>query len=613
MCGLAGIFAYAENALPVDRAELSRVRDHMLLRGPDGAGLWISPDRRIGLAHRRLSIIDLSNGGAQPMLDPITQNQIVFNGEIYNYRELRHELEDVGYIFYSTSDTEVLLKLYAHCGAKMLNKLRGMFAFAVWDAAKGGVLLVRDQFGIKPLYFSDDGKTLRFASQVKALLAGGSVDTTADPAGHVGFLLWGHVPEPYTLFKGIHAVPAGTSMWIDPRGCSDQVNYFRVGDVFANASPLNGGRQIRDEEAKEVLAHALLDSVNRHMISDVPVGVFLSGGLDSTTLAAFASHQRATPVRTITVGFSEFTGTFNDEVPLACKVSEYLGTQQYTSIIKREDYAHEYERIMVAMDQPSIDGLNTYFASKAAYDAGLKVVLSGLGGDEILEGYSSFSFVPKLNRLMAPFAAISGSGKLIRKLSAPLAQRIGSPKLAGIAEYGGDVASAYLLKRGLYMPWEIERLMGESTMREGIEKLQTIQELANITAGIPALNSRISALEMSCYMKNQLLRDSDWASMAHSVELRVPLLDVPLLRTIASLKCSGWKASKRVMALAAPVKPLDLVLNRQKTGFSVPVRDLVTGRPQIGKVAKSDSRFYSMHLISHLRKEGVWKLGLKGF
>lgn len=207
MCGIAGIFSYDFSAAPVDSAELLRIRDSMVQRGPDGAGLWMSDDCRAGLAHRRLSIIDLGDSGAQPMASSNGVLQVVFNGEIYNYRELRRQLEANGCQFRSTSDTEVLLHLYSKFGQHMVEHLRGMYAFAIWDASKRGIFMARDPFGIKPLYYADDGKSLRFASQVKALLKSGKVSTEFEPAGHVGFFLWGYVPEPYTLYRGIRALP----------------------------------------------------------------------------------------------------------------------------------------------------------------------------------------------------------------------------------------------------------------------------------------------------------------------------------------------------------------------------------------------------------------------
>ena len=218
MCGIAGIFAYHPSAPPVDRAQLRTVRDHMATRGPDGKGEWFSENGRIALAHRRLSIIDLSERAAQPMASADGQLVVSFNGEIYNYRELKTALQAKGYVFRTTSDTEVLLHLYADKGEAMLTELRGMFAFALWDTRKQALLLARDSFGIKPLYYANDGKTLRFASQVKALLAGGQIDTTPEPAGHAGFYLWGSVPEPWTLYQGIRNLPSGRYLWVNDHG-----------------------------------------------------------------------------------------------------------------------------------------------------------------------------------------------------------------------------------------------------------------------------------------------------------------------------------------------------------------------------------------------------------
>ena len=218
MCGLAGIFAYKDSAPDVDRAELLRIRDHMTARGPDGAGVWYADNGRIGLAHRRLSIIDLSERGAQPMRSADRRYVITFNGEIYNYRALRAEIESRGRVFHSESDTEVLLHLYAEKGAAMLQDLRGMFAFAIWDDASGQLFLARDPYGIKPLYYADDGATLRIASQVKALQAGGAISGKQDPAGLAGFLLLGSVPEPFTVLRAVRALPAGSWLMADGAG-----------------------------------------------------------------------------------------------------------------------------------------------------------------------------------------------------------------------------------------------------------------------------------------------------------------------------------------------------------------------------------------------------------
>ncbi|MCK9377905.1 MAG: hypothetical protein M0P73_17400 [Syntrophobacterales bacterium] len=228
MCGIAEIFAYSNSAPPVVQGEILKIRDAMIPRGPDGAGLWTAPNGRVSLAHRRLSIIDLSGAGAQPMATADGSLRVVFNGEIYNYRELRRELEGQGHRFHSNSDTEVLLHLYRQHGLGIVNWLRGMYAFAIWDRPRGKLFLARDPFGIKPLYYADDGRTLRFASQVKALLAGGAVDTSPQPEGHAGFFLWGYVPEPYTLFKGIRALPAGSILVKDLRGSHELRNFCSI-------------------------------------------------------------------------------------------------------------------------------------------------------------------------------------------------------------------------------------------------------------------------------------------------------------------------------------------------------------------------------------------------
>ena len=275
MCGIAGIFAYHSSANPVDRRELEIIRDHMERRGPDGAGTWLTPDGRIGFAHRRLSIIDLSEAAAQPMVSTCGKFVVTFNGEIYNYRSLRQRLEQEGRKFVTASDTEVLLHLYASKGISMVNELRGMFAFALLDRHKGTILLARDPYGIKPLYYADDGRTLRFASQVKALLAGGAIDKSPDPAGLAGFNLFGSVPEPFTTFAAIKALPAGSMLLADARGPFRNSQYFSIADVYREAE--EAARSAPDIEA---VRSALLDSVRHHLVADVPVGAFLSAGID---------------------------------------------------------------------------------------------------------------------------------------------------------------------------------------------------------------------------------------------------------------------------------------------------------------------------------------------
>lgn len=570
MCGIAGIFGYDRRSAPVDRRELLAIRDAMIHRGPDSAGLWLSEDERIGLAHRRLAIIDLSPAGAQPMASADGRLRVVFNGEIYNYRALRAELEKEGCIFRSQSDTEVLLYLYAKRGEEMVHALRGMYAFAIWDVEEKTLFLARDPFGIKPLYYADDGKCIRFASQVKALRKSPRVETAPDPAGHVGFYLWGSVPEPYTLYKGIRALPAGCTLRVSTGGLERPREFFSLPKVFAEAEAAHS--RLRPDEVGEALASALRDTVRHHLVADVPVAVFLSAGLDSTTLATLANQEAATPLRTITLGFREYIGTENDETVLAEAVARQLGTVHRTRWITRADFEAERERILAAMDQPTIDGVNTYFVSQAAAEAGIKVAISGLGGDELFAGYPSFQDIPRMVRLFSPFRALPALGRMFRLVAGPLLKRFTSPKYAGLLEYGGTYSGAYLLRRGLFMPWELPQLLDADMVRDGWRELQPLVRLEETLAGIATDRFKVSALELSWYMRNQLLRDADWASMAHSLEIRVPLVDIELVRRLAPL-LAVTLLDKHCVARTLRVPLLSEVLHRRKTGFSVPVRE----------------------------------------
>ncbi len=572
MCGIAGIFSHGSRGVSVSREELLAIRDAMLSRGPDGAGLWMSPSGRVGLAHRRLSIIDLSEAGSQPMGNGDGTVQIIFNGEIYNYLELRTGLEAAGHRFRSHSDTEVLLKMYERHGDKMLPMLRGMYAFAIYDARDGSLFLARDPFGIKPLYYSDDGAALRFASQVKALLRSPAIDRSPEAAGHVGFFLWGSVPEPYTLYRGIRALPAGTSMKVDSQGRRTECRFTSIEDELAESERFATSRH-DERETLEVLRAATLDSVRHHLVADVPVGVFLSSGIDSTVLAALARETGLSALRTVTLGFNEYRGTTNDETPLAEAVARQLDAKHETCWISRQEFVAERESILAAMDQPSVDGVNTYFVSKVAAQAGLKVALSGLGGDEVFRGYPSFRDVPRLVRWLSPFSGLRRFGRGFRYVSAPFLRRFTSPKYAGLLEYGGSWGGAYLLRRGLFMPWELPAFLDPGLVRAGWDELQPLARLEHDVNRIKSPQLKVSSLELSWYMRNQLLRDSDWASMAHSLEIRVPFVDLVFIRTVAALSMNGQSVSKTDLVRVPAARLPTAVINRPKTGFSVPVRE----------------------------------------
>ena len=572
MCGIASIFAYGSQAPCVDREQLARVCHRMASRGPDGAGVWVNDDDRVALGHRRLAIIDLSERGAQPMRSVDGRYVISFNGEIYNYRELRTGLEAIGRHFRSDSDTEVLLYGYRQWGQDVVRRLRGMFAFVIWDNVRRGMFVARDLFGIKPLYFSDDGSTLRIASEVKALLAGGGIDTAPEPAGHVGFFLWGSVPEPYTLYRGIRALPAGHHMWVSEGGHPVIRQYAGVGDLLRTADSAPPPLDAR--ETADALRAALLDSVRNHLVADVDVGVFLSAGLDSTTMAALASELGGR-VRSVTLGFIEYRGTDQDEVPLAELVARTYGLDHQTIWVTRADFDTEREHMLDRMDQPTTDGVNTYFVSRAAAQVGLKATLSGLGGDELLGGYPSFRQIPRLVSIAAAVPASRTIGRGVRAVAAPLLGLFTSQKAAGLLEYGGDFGGAYLLRRGLFMPWELDRVLDADLVRDGWKTLATRATLQANTEQLPDGRVKVSALEAGNYMRNQLLRDTDWASMTWSLEVRVPLVDPVLWRTV-SLLSRARPVSKRAMGRTCEPQLPPAVLNRSKTGFLIPTSRWIT-------------------------------------
>ena len=508
MCGITGIYAYRSTVRSVDHDELVRMRDHMAARGPDGSADWYSSDGRVGFGHRRLSIIDLSWRGAQPMQTADGRLVITFNGEIYNYRALRSKLEAKGYVFQSNSDTEVLLHLYAERGHDMLRELRGMFAFGIWDLQEEKLLLARDPYGIKPLYYADDGSTLRFASQVKALMAGRGVSKDTDPAGWVGFYLFGSVPEPFTTYREVRALPAGSLVCIDQHGLGAPTQYFSIARTYREAQqrPLSAARA--KEDTKALVREALVDSVRHHLVADVPVGAFLSAGVDSGALVGLMREAGQQEIQTVTLAFDEFRGTPNDEAPAASAVAEFYATRHRTRVVDENEFRSDLPTIVEAMDQPTIDGINVWFVSKAAHELGLKVAISGLGGDELFGGYSSFRDLPISVRWMAAPSSIPFLGQVLRRAFRRMrAEKWGlNPKAAGLVELGGNYPGAYLLRRGLFMPWELPEVLGPEVAREGLERLDPVKHIAR-TPGYPIPCNqfgRVATLDSSLYMRNQL-------------------------------------------------------------------------------------------------------------
>lgn len=590
MCGIAGVFSYQSNSDLSLQTDLDRMQHVMENRGPDGVEYWLSDDGRVGLVHRRLSIIDLSHAADQPMISQDGRYVLVFNGEIYNYTFLSESLKKKGCVFRTHSDTEVILQLYAQEGASMLSKLRGMFAIAIWDNQESTLFLARDAFGIKPLYYVEENGQLCFASQVKALTALPQISKELSAAGQVGFFLFGHVPEPYTLYKNIKAFPAGSYVKI-------KAGEIVKPTVFCNLShEIHAAKiqTINEAERKEILREAMIDSVKAHLVADVPIAFFLSAGIDSSVLLALAKEQ-GYDTQALTLSFSEYAQSGLDEMPLAKKVAEQYQVPWHLKTVTEQDFLSAFPDIVKAMDQPSIDGTNTYFVSQLAKERGFKVAVSGLGADELFGGYAIYRHMPRLLNIAKKIRHLPTHW--LTSFMDVLGKKLGKEKLAGLTYLLKDEASLYLLIRGLYLPHEMNALFNPDLFEKGLKELDLFNRLKQSYEVIGTPHGCIQALEGAWYMRNQLLRDSDWAGMAHSIEIRVPFVDLTLWRHVLTL---GPLANKSLL-FSLPKNPLPQeILTRPKSGFNIPV---AKWSQKMSRMPESTMRVWAHYLYRSFTSE----------
>jgi asparagine synthase (glutamine-hydrolysing) len=519
------------------------------------------------LGCRRLSILDLSSDGRMPMGHEDGRLWVTHNGEIYNYRELRDELVRAGRSFRSATDTEAILAGYAAWGDEVLPRLRGMFAFAVFEVSpRPRLFLARDRFGIKPLYYYRDRERLVFASEVRALLASGLVPEEPDPEALIRFLRWGSVPAPLTTVKDVLALPAGHCLRIEA-GDLTLRRYWDLADVTrrraASAAPVD-----RDEAAAATRA-LLEESVRLHLVSDVPRGVFLSGGIDSSALVALAARRPDARLATLSVVFDE---PGYSEAAYARLVAGRYGTDHREIPVRARDFFDALPRYFRAMDEPTIDGVNTYLISAAARQAGLTVVLSGTGGDEVFLGYGHHRRGESLSRAQRLLAAcpLRPRRALLGLAAAAGAAmgRSGADRLAYLDR--PSHAAVYLAVRGLFGPRQIQGLLGI-----GEAELASYGLLLD-EAGGPGgrtLPAAIERFEFAHYLQNQLLRDTDVMSMAHSVETRVPYLDHRLVEYALALPISSRLAgggAKPLLVRALGDALPRAVSSRPKMGFTFP-------------------------------------------
>ncbi len=591
MCGIAGaVGALSQTAAgamqnrDVLRNCVQRISDSLRHRGPDGAGLWAAPSNPVVFGHRRLAILDLSEAGAQPMIDADSGCAITYNGEIYNFSDLRSELEALGEKFHSTSDTEIVLKAYKRWGLAVVPRLRGIFAMAIWDPRQNSVHLIRDQLGIKPLYWTTvrdstlGQEVLLFASEVGGLLASGVVERHLDPAGIASYLCQGFVVGPTTIVQGVSLLPAATVLSIAPGKGGQGANSHTLQCYWK--PPSSSVRPTTAEELRVELAN----TARMQLVSDAPLGIFLSGGIDSSAVAALASEAQPGAVHTFTIGFDE-AGL--DESRYAAAVATAIGSRHTNVTLREEDFLRQLPDALSSIDQPTFDALNTYFVSRAAREAGMTVALAGTGGDELFGGYPSFVELPKMLRAGAwvprPLAAaISGANRMGAGVlwnllgQAPPQTRWG--KIADVACAAHDLLGLYQTSYALFTRETQSRLAAARVKAaQGSQDFGLPAEVAHSwrarTQGSELLHA-ISLLELSSFIGERLLRDTDAASMAASLEVRVPLLDHILWEKVAGVdpvrrfSPAGKKRLLRDLALSR----LDPSLfDRPKSGFVLPI------------------------------------------
>jgi asparagine synthase (glutamine-hydrolysing) len=572
MCGIVGILARKTEIPP---SVLERATQSLAHRGPDDSGTVQLKETHpesleIGLGHRRLSILDLSPLGHQPMQDPVSGSWIVFNGEIYNFRALKKELEENGACFKSNCDTEVILAAYRVWGESCLTRLEGMFAFAIWDAPRKRLLLARDPMGIKPLYYSQSDQTFIFASEVRTLLGTGLVPRNPDPAGVLSFLTFGSVYEPWTMVERIKALPPGHLLTLE-NGSVTIREYW-------NPLKSSTSAQSTDSANAKKLPAILRDAVLSHLVSDVPVGIFLSGGIDSSALVALLRHN-GVRASTFSLVFEE--EEFN-EAQYSREVARCFDTDHHEISVSQQDTLTALPDALHAMDAPTIDGINTYLVSAKTRAAGVKVALTGLGADEMFAGYSNFRRVPQMEIFSSRLGRLPRFAR--QPLSASMALFAGkgdrNRKLAELATADKSVTHPYFLARMLFGATEREALFAASTYQSAQQSLdRVLQESVIAGESLDPIN-RVSYLESTFYMRNTLLRDSDFMSMAHGLELRVPFLDRALVEALFRIhgkrKLEGNSPKPLLLASLGVELPSGIV-NRPKRGFTLPFERWLRG------------------------------------
>lgn len=591
MCRIAGIIGGTVNR----KETLLKMTHAMAHGGPDDNGVYVNDDLGVGFGHRRLSIIDLSPLGHQPMADETTGLHIAFNGEIYNYKGLRDQLVERGYSFRSHSDTEVLLKGYHAWGTDLLPKLKGMFAFLLLDTVKQEVIVSRDHAGIKPLYYGTYNGSLYFSSEVRGLQAA-VPHWPQDEDWPVRFLTFGFIPEPFSTLKDVKLLPKGSYLTYDLRAKRYDINTFTSFPFTSTIKTL--------DEAVAATRQAVLDAVERHLVADVPVGIFLSGGIDSSILTFACRRFNKDQIKTLSIYFDDekYSEKYYQDL-----VIEKTGVSHQSFLVSQKDFEASLPDIFKAMDQPSIDGINTYFITRYAKQYDLKVVLSGLGADELFGGYPVFNS----NRY--------GRMKKMRMAAKVIASFTGKYPAKKIEFLkNGDGMEQYLFNRGIFVPSDVAAMLDMPVENVweilGHDPLKGTDRLEE--------GNRLSMMEQDVYMQSQLLKDNDIYSMWHSIELRVPFLDVDVIKLAHSIAPAikfNMQQKKLLLIKAFQDELPEAVWKRPKMGFTFPFQNwfvqsaflqeteqrlprLAPSRQKFDKGQLNWSRYWS-HLLTERMRE----------
>lgn len=553
MCGFAAI--YHQRKLAAPDVCIRSMAQRMQHRGPDADGFY--EDSFVALGHRRLAIMDLSPDGLQPMWDSSGRYAVVYNGEIYNYQDLKNQLP--AYPFRSKSDTEVLLAGFAAWGTDLFRRLNGIFAFALYDKHEGRMYLVRDRFGIKPLYYFEKDGVLAAASEQRAILATGLPEKKLNPDALSDFLWNGCVTGEKRLTAGIRQLQAGQWALMDARGFSVHT-YFQLGQTQA---PWND----KDPATlKKELLYLLRQAVSRQLMSDVPLGAFLSGGIDSSAIVALMSEVSSGKPLTFTVGFEE--NRF-DESAYARMIADKFGTEHTVLTLRPQDFLDALPEALNAMDTVTMDGVNTYLVSKMTRNAGVTVALSGLGGDELFAGYQTFKRYLQWRdkswwRL--PHALRAGLSYPLRHwMITPYYRRIGA--FLNVEKY--DIGHVYPQFRGIFEANTIEKISGGKPMANPMA--EHLKQVAGKIDGLPLL-SQYSIGELSGYTQHMLLKDTDQMSMASSLEVRVPFFDNDLVDYVLQIPDAQKypHTPKQLLVDALTPRLPDEIVHRPKMGFTLP-------------------------------------------